>query len=370
MSESHPTFSSQAEFATNQPKEGSPETEFRQTPDRTFERQFFNRELRFPDGSEHEMWSFRDEDGRRGFPAPLIRVTEGEIVHVELKPSKGPHTLHWHGIEPDPRNDGVGHTSFEVSGGYTYQWRAEEGVPGDPNQGAAGSYFYHCHVNTVLHVQMGMVGPVIIDPIVHPDYPLEPGARRPFVDGPLYDIETETALIPYSLDPRWHEMHHAEGLSGEDAGLNRFEPEHFFTLGGELNTGPGEDEEVWALRQVRANVAGSGRRPTLLRVLNLNYFPVRARFTTEAGVPLQMAELLSHDGRAYRDTSSQTGVSPPIRDKDNNRLMTSILAFGSAERYDMLLHPPRAGRYLVHIDWLHWVGNRLLHTEAIPIVAT
>ena len=370
MSESHPTFSSQAEFASNPPKEGSPETEFRQQPDRSFERKFFSRDLRFPDGSEHEMWSFEDDESGRGFPAPLIRATEGEIVHVELKPSKGPHTLHWHGIEPDPRNDGVGHTSFEVTGGYTYQWRPEEGVPGDPNQGAAGSYFYHCHVNTVLHVQMGMVGPVIIDPIVHPDFPVEPGARRSFVDGPLYDIATETALIPYSIDPRWHELNHAAGLSGEDVGLNRFEPKHFVVLGGDISVGPPEDA-VWAATQVRANAPGSGRRPTLLRVLNLNYFPVRARFTTEAGVPVQMAELLAHDGRPFRDTSSQTLSAPPIRDKNDNRLITGVLAFGSAERYDMLLHPPRPGIFLVHIDWLHWVGGtRVLHTQTIPIVAT
>ena len=367
MSESHARYSSQAEFASNQPKEGSPETLFRQQPDRTFERKFFSRDLEFPDGSAHEMWSFKDENGDRGFPAPLIRVTEGEIVHVELKPSKGPHTLHWHGIEPDPRNDGVGHTSFEVSGGYTYQWRAEEGVPGDPNQGAAGSYFYHCHVNTVLHVQMGMVGPVIIDPIVHPDFPVEPGARRSFVDGPLYDIETEATLLPYSIDPRWHELHHAAGLSGEDVGLNRFEPEHFFVLGGDLSTGPTE-EGVWSLSQVRAKAPGSGH-PTLLRVLNLNYFPVRARFTTEDGTPVKMAELIAHDGRAFRDTSDTDKPSRPCR-VDGDRLMTSVLAFGSAERYDMLLHPPRAGTFLVHIDFLHWVGNRRLATRTTPIVAS
>ncbi|MDQ0619635.1 hypothetical protein [Arthrobacter globiformis] len=50
------------------------------------------------------------------------------------------------------------------------------------------------------------------------------GARRAFVDGPEYDVDTETMLVPYSLDPRWHELNHAAGLSGDDAGLDKFEP--------------------------------------------------------------------------------------------------------------------------------------------------
>ncbi|MGA8994009.1 MAG: multicopper oxidase domain-containing protein, partial [Nocardioidaceae bacterium] len=202
----HPTFASQTAFASGQPKEGSPATQFRQRPDRTFERQFFSTRMRLPDRSEHEFWSFQDPRGGRGLPAPLIRVTEGELVHVQLKPSKGPHTIHLHGMEPDPRNDGVGHTSFEVTGSYTYQWRPEPGVPGDPNVGTAGSFFYHCHVNTVLHVQMGMFGPLIVDPVAHPDFPAPPGTRRAFVDGPLYDVATELLLVPYSLDPRWHRL--------------------------------------------------------------------------------------------------------------------------------------------------------------------
>ena len=31
-------------------------------------------------------------------------------------------------------------------------------------------------------------------------------------------------IIDPRLDPRWHEVNHAPGLSGEDAGLNRFRP--------------------------------------------------------------------------------------------------------------------------------------------------
>jgi hypothetical protein len=111
----------QVEFSSSMPHEGSPVTEFRQTPNRTFLRKFFNQRLRFPDGFETEIWSFEDERSGRVLPAPLTRALEGELVQVKLEPSKRVHTIHHHGMEPDPRNDGVGHTSFEVTGSYTYQ---------------------------------------------------------------------------------------------------------------------------------------------------------------------------------------------------------------------------------------------------------
>ena len=362
----HETFPSQAAFASQQPHEGSPLTEFRQNPDKTFFRQFFNRRLRFPDGSEHEIWSFEDEVSGRRFPAPLIRVQEGDVVHVTLKPQKRVHTIHHHGMEPDPRNDGVGHTSFEVTGGYTYQWQPEPGVPGNPNRGAGGTYFYHCHVNTVLHVQMGMAGGIVVDPVVHPDFPVPAGARRSFVDGPLYDVATETFLAPYALDPRWHTFSHAAGLSGEDVGLNRFDPKFFYVLGGPL-AAPAPTADVSVPTQLRANTPESGH-PTLFRMLNLNYFPSRARFTDAAGRPVEMAEMIAHDGRPFRDTSHPTAPSPPIRDT-GHPLVTDALAFGAAERYDVLLHPPGPGTYLLHVDFQHWVTQKVLATRTVPIIA-
>ena len=354
----HPTFPSQVAFATSQPRESNPVTEHRIAPDVSEVRDFFNRRMTFPDGSEHEMWTFTDATGREGFPAPLLRAKEGQVVHVELRPSKRLHTIHWHGIEPDPRNDGVGHTSFEVSGSYTYQWKPERGVPGDPNKGAGGTYFYHCHVNTVLHVQMGMVGPLVIDPVEHPEYPVADGARRSFVDGPLYDVATEHMLVPYALDAEWHELSHAAGLSGEDAGLNRFNPGHFFILGGNLAEGP-PPEGVWSSERIVVNAAGRGL-PSLVRLLNLNYFPVVMTFENASrSRALPMAELIGHDGRPFRDTSFRFGRCPPPNTRGgSHRLMTDHLGFGAAERYDVLLHPPAPGRYAIRVDFHHWIPSR------------
>ena len=370
MAEQH-TFASQVEFADGQTQEGSPETLFRLRPTRTFELEFFSRRLRFPDGAEHEIWSFEDDRSGRRLPAPLVRVTEGDVVHATVKPSKSHHTIHWHGIEPDPRNDGVGHTSFEVSGSYTYQWIPQPGRAGDPNVGSAGTYFYHCHVNTPLHVQMGMFGPLLIDPAPDATMRTRAGARRVFVDGPEYDVATETMIVPYAVDPRWHELGHAAGLSGEDVGLNRFDPKHFYLLGGQLDAIPRGDG-VTALAEVRARVS-DGRPgsplPTLLRILNSSYHPTRLRLTDAAGTRARILEVIAHDGRQFRDTSVPGGVSRPLRDL-GRPILTDTLGFGAAERYELLLVPLAAGRYTLHVDFLHWVTGKLLGTRSVPVVVS
>jgi FtsP/CotA-like multicopper oxidase with cupredoxin domain len=88
------------------------------------------------------------------FPGRTIRVPRGVIFHGWTE-GKGPppHSIHWHGIEPTPMNDGVGHCSMEI-GTYTYQWQ--------PN--FIGSYFYHCHRNTMQHFEFGLYGFLIVEP--------------------------------------------------------------------------------------------------------------------------------------------------------------------------------------------------------------
>ena len=333
----------QVEFSSDMPHEGSPVTEFRQTPDRTFLRDFYNKVLRFPDGFETEIWSFEDETSGRVLPAPLLRAREGEIVHVLLEPSKRVHTIHHHGMEPDPRNDGVGHTSFEVTGEYTYQWLPDVGAAGDPNRGAAGTYFYHCHVNTTLHVQFGMFGPMIFDP--------PSGRGKAFFDDPVgYDTRAETFMAPYAVDPRWHFLDHAAGLGGEDVGLNRFEPTRFYLLGGNLNGfGPGD---VKVVGDVLATVPG--QKPGLLRVLNATYFPTT--FTFQDGLK---AELIAHDGRALRNTA--VTPSPPVA------ALTNVLSFGAAERYDLRLRPPAGAQagstFGIRVDFRHWITGEVVGTR-------
>ncbi|MHA6967518.1 cell envelope integrity protein TolA [Glutamicibacter bergerei] len=365
-------YDSQADFSSHQMQQGTPETEHWQEPNYSVSLDVSNRDLRFPDGEEFRMWVFDSEESGRGFPGPTLRPKEGEIFHAYVEPSMGPHTIHWHGMEPDPRNDGVGHTSFEIDDHYTYQWQAEPGRAGNPNYGAAGTYFYHCHVNTPLHAQMGLLGPLVVDPVVLADFPVNAGNRRAFADGPEYDIETESLIMPFSIDRRWHDLGHAAGLSGEDVGLNRFEPTHFYITGGLLNSRREREGAVWAPTELPVNVIGNGKAPTLMRVLDGNYLPNKLTFYHPDGSPARIAELISHDGRPFRHSSSQYGVAIPtsMHEDPKAHLFTHMLSMGAAERYDILLHPPVSGIYILRMEWNNWITGVPVGRKELRLVAS
>ncbi|MRR34317.1 hypothetical protein EG829_06370, partial [bacterium] len=107
---------------------------------------------------EINFMTFRDGDndatGGGNWPGATIRLPRGVVFHCETSGhGPAPHTIHWHGIEPTPMNDGVGHCSMEI-GNYTYQFQ--------PN--FIGTYFYHCHRNTVQHFEFGLYGMLLIEP--------------------------------------------------------------------------------------------------------------------------------------------------------------------------------------------------------------
>jgi hypothetical protein len=96
-------------------------------------------------------------------PSPVIRVEQGDTVSLVLENSHYfPHTIHLHGVDhpfldkDGEGNDGVPQTSEE--------WL----MPGDrriynfkPRH--PGVMIYHCHVQTHVHLAMGLVGMLIIE---------------------------------------------------------------------------------------------------------------------------------------------------------------------------------------------------------------
>jgi FtsP/CotA-like multicopper oxidase with cupredoxin domain len=326
---------------------------------KTFSREFRTLDLRMPDGREFELWVFADDAVGPQFPSQVIRVTEGDLVQVRMKARKNVHTIHHHGIEPDAFNDGVGHTSFEA-GEYTYQWRA----------GEAGSYFYHCHVNTVLHVQMGLLGALTVDPDPTVDPPVPTGYRRLFRGGPVYKIANERTWAIYSLDPRMHNLDHAAGLCGEDVGLNRFDP-RYFLINNKAQTNGFVSPAEFAKTQpppsrppiVDPKIAITAKKgeTVLIRTIQAQYFPVTIVFGGDAelpGPPLS-AQIWGSDGRPFRRTFSYKGdneTGTPVS-------VDNIVRFdmSPAERWDFLLNTPTTaldpGVYPIRLFYNHWITD-------------
>ncbi len=104
------------------------------------------------------QWAFGFPGEEASVPGPEIRVTEGDIVRITLRNTHTePHTIHSHGIVSLAQQmDGVKATSHQLLPGeeYTYEFVAS----------TAGTHAYHCHVQTYKHLDMGMYGPLIIEP--------------------------------------------------------------------------------------------------------------------------------------------------------------------------------------------------------------
>ncbi|WP_159017256.1 copper resistance system multicopper oxidase [Cognatiluteimonas profundi] len=96
-------------------------------------------------------------------PAPLLRWREGTTVNLRVTnalPMGSVHghetSIHWHGILLPANMDGVPGISFDGIGrGETYHYRFTV------RQG--GTYWYHSH--SAFQEQMGLYGPIVIDPI-------------------------------------------------------------------------------------------------------------------------------------------------------------------------------------------------------------
>ncbi len=299
------------------------------TADVVYERGIYmNGSLQLDDGNSVTIWGFTDLAAGGGgggmggmpggdmgngnvFPSPAMRVTQGQIIHSQLTVSgmMWLHTMHHHGIEPHYASDGVGHITWDVNGTYTYQWRPH----------SAGTYFYHCHTNTVLHAEMGMYGAIIVDP---PE-----GIGTLFSGGPTYDLEA--FWVVDEIDPVWHTLCWDAGTCGDDVGLNDLNPAYTVITG--------FDGARSAASASGVAVTVQRGQKLLARYVCAGYYPQHVRFGGLTGT------IYMSDGR-------------PLP----NPVQATELRAHSAERYDIIFEPTQAGTYTITFDVLHWVSGEVL----------
>ena len=291
--------------------------------------------FRLPDGSKKiRMWVIGNPDGKRSFPSEAIRVRAGQNVHVETTTSKGPHTIHWHGIEGSPMNDGVGKHSFEIKDTYTYQFTPRE----------SGSYFYHCHRNTPLHFELGLYGALIIDP------PEGPGFVRAYAPDRDHVVtyDREVIWVCSAHDHRWRAFSHDHALSAHDpndpasftvgGGLGDWKPTVFSMSGAVAKDGNTPITDPRA--QARVTVGET----VLIRMLNASYAIQEYTLGVDALV-------IAEDGRPL-------GV-PPYGQYSEQFVLPAGKPFQltSAMRYDLLIKPTTPGVIPFVVDYWDWVAG-------------
>lgn len=141
--------------------------------------------------------------------APLFWTRQGHEFRLQLtnvglaqRPDLfDAHTVHWHGFKNViPFFDGEPTGSVSVPQGETFTYIY---VSHDP-----GTYMFHCHVEDVEHVHMGMTGLVFVRPAQDGDTALYPSGKYAYNDGDgSTGFDREYAMF---LSEVWAEAHWAD----------------------------------------------------------------------------------------------------------------------------------------------------------------
>ena len=142
------------------------------------------------DGNLTNIFGFAESLGELiDIPGTTIYVNEGDSIDIDFwNVSQGaPHTIHLHGLDVNQENDGVPALSFEVhhmDHGH-YKFKAPH----------AGTYMYHCHVVSTIHVQAGMYGVIVVRP-------QDGNTLQAWTGGEMYD--KEIIVTSSEIDTNWH----------------------------------------------------------------------------------------------------------------------------------------------------------------------
>ncbi|MDB3907597.1 multicopper oxidase domain-containing protein [Crocinitomicaceae bacterium] len=200
-------------------------------------------------------------------PSPTLIFEEGDSVNLSMwNLSQGaPHTIHLHGLDVNQQNDGVPMLSFEVEHDSIENYYFKAPHP--------GTYIYHCHVSSVLHVQSGMYGMLIVKPKSNPNLTWE--------NGFLFD--SEHAWMMSEVDTNWHHdsiINHPHDPMGTMDPILPYYPQHFLING------------MSETQLDMAPINGTVGEKIYMRLANIGYYANRVIFP--AGMN---AEVIASDGR-------------------------------------------------------------------------
>lgn len=259
-----------------------------------------------------------------GVPGPTIVVNQGDSVVIDLwNVSQGaPHTIHLHGLDVNQQNDGVPHLSFDVphmEHGY-YFFKAPH----------AGTYLYHCHVASTIHVQAGMYGLIIVKPT--------DGSNTTWDGG--YTYEKEYDYFMSEIDTTWHRddvlMHdHDPTQTIHKVEIPTYDPQFFL-----IN---GFSDQQLAENDVR--IDGLVNETNYLRLANIGFYGVRVILPA-----MLQAKVVASDGR-------------PLPSEE---ISDTILVM-PGERYGVLIKASGEFEGNINYEYFSLNTNQVKNTQQVPV---
>lgn len=291
--------------------------------------------IKTPDGKNHYIFGFTDitgvpenlifeHRGRAQLMAPLIDVRVGDEVYLTLTnlglPQRpdldDPHTVHWHGF-PNQISlyDGVPEASVAVPVGrdFTYYYR-----PLDP-----GTYKYHCHHEPVEHIQMGMIGPLIVRPA---DYdPAVPAKKTAYGSGAGTEFDREYFVFLTELDATAHDR--IAGIQEFD--WTEYKPTYWLLNGRSYPDTVNEaDGAVFPRQPYPALIKANAGEKVLLRFINLGY---QQHSMQILGIPVRVV--------------GQDAKRPLGLNGEDLSYWKNALYFAPGQTVDVVFKAPREGTY-------------------------
>lgn len=259
-----------------------------------------------------------------GVPGPTIVVNQGDSVVIDLwNVSQGaPHTIHLHGLDVNQQNDGVPHLSFDVphmEHGY-YFFQAPH----------AGTYLYHCHVASTIHVQAGMYGLIIVKPT--------DGSNTTWDGG--YAYEKEYAYFMSEIDTTWHRddvlLHdHDPNQTIHKVEIPTYDPQ-FFLINGF------SDQQ---LEENDVRIDGLVNETNYLRLANIGFYGVRVILPN-----MLQANVVASDGR-------------PLPSEE----ISDTIVVMPGERYGVLIKASGEFEGNINYEYFSLNTNQVKNTQQVPV---
>lgn len=255
--------------------------------------------------------------GQPALPGATLYAEEGDtlLIYARAISQNDEHTVHPHGFDVDQKNDGDPLTSHPVGHLQTRLYT----IP----VLHAGTYLYHCHVDDVVHVQMGMYGLVVVKPLG--------GINTAWTGGPAYDREFN--WLTSEIDRSWHDT--IPVMVGDVLEVPAYQPDYFL-----IN---GKSEHQLADDSIK--ISGVPDEHIYIRLANIGYYYNQVLFPPELE-----ALIIDSDARPLPKS-----------------IRSDSLVIMPGERYGIMLNPHALYSGHVDIRYVNMNTNISANTQHVPV---